>query len=109
MTRENHSVTIFTLPQKFPCGQKSTCCGPVGQSEEDVNALRQGIEKAFNIQATVTNLKDGDAMQGHSEVVKLFNNFGPKSTPMLAVDGKVVSMGNPRVENAIDVLRSKIV
>ena len=30
MTGEKRTVGIFTIPQEFPCGEESSCCGPVG-------------------------------------------------------------------------------
>ena len=29
-------VKIFTVEQQFPCGQNASCCGPTGQSEQEI-------------------------------------------------------------------------
>ena len=45
MSDKKKEVKIFTMEQQFPCGPKSSCCGPIGQSEQEVTSLKTAIEK----------------------------------------------------------------
>jgi hypothetical protein len=44
MNEKNKVIKIFTMKQEFPCGPQSTCCGPVGQTEEEISELKNAIE-----------------------------------------------------------------
>lgn len=44
MNDNESTVKIFTMKQEFPCGPRSTCCGPVGQTEEEISELENAIE-----------------------------------------------------------------
>ncbi|NPV71141.1 MAG: hypothetical protein HPY55_10945 [Firmicutes bacterium] len=46
MSTSSRTVRVFTMPQQFPCGPRSSCCGPIGQSEEEVNNIRSAIGQA---------------------------------------------------------------
>jgi len=49
-------VRIFTIEQQFPCDCNSTCCGPTGQSEQEIMALKIAIEK-LAIEVEVYDIK----------------------------------------------------
>ena len=108
MSTNNKTVRIFTMPQEFPCGPQSSCCGSIGQSEDEIKNLRETINKELNCPVDVLNVMDKNQMKNHSAVVRLVNSFGPKALPIIALDDEVVSMGNPTPDEAITVLKEKI-
>lgn len=105
---ENHTVTIFTMPQEFPCGPSSACCGPIGQSEEELKSLTEGLEKALNLKVATFNVKDGKAMRDHRQILALLRSFGWSVLPIIAVGDEVVAMGPPTVEEAVELVKSKL-
>lgn len=101
-------IRVFTMPLQFPCGPQSACCGPVGQSDEDVQKLKEQIEKNLSVKVEVKNILKGEEMKSHREILALFRTFGPMSLPIIAVEDEVVSMGNPTPEEAVEALREKV-
>lgn len=104
----NKVIRIFTMPLQFPCGPQSACCGPIGQSEEEVEKLKSHIEKSLGVKAEVKNVLKGEEMKSHREVLALFRTFGPMCLPIIAIGDEVISMGNPTPEEAVEAIREKI-
>lgn len=101
-------VRIFTMPLQFPCGPQSDCCGPIGQSEEEIKNLKGLIEKGLHVKVEVRNVIKGEDMKDFRQISGLFRTFGPMSLPIIAIEDEVVCMGNPAPEEAIAALREKI-
>lgn len=109
MSEDNNKVVrIFTMPLQFPCGPQSACCGPIGQSDEEVQKLKEQIEKGLGVRVEVKNVIKGDEMKDHREISALVRTFGPMALPIISVDKEVVSMGNPTPEEAVEALREKV-
>ncbi len=108
MGTHNRIVRIFMMPQQFPCGPAASCCGPIGQSEEEIDRLKEAIEKNLNRSVEVKNITQKKEMQEYTQILSLVYSFGPMALPIIALDGEVVCMGNPTPEQAIEVLREKI-
>ena len=89
----NKNLNIFMHPQEFPCGENSSCCGPIGQSEEQIESLKGSIEKELGCEAEVLNVKNDDDMKNHPQVMQLFHSMGAAALPILALDDEIVSMG----------------
>jgi len=105
----NHKVVhLFTMPQQFPCGPTAACCGPVGQSEEEIRKLKESIAKELNVPVEVRNVTDGKDMRDFRPISGLLRTFGPSSLPFIAIGDEVVSMGNPAPEEAVAALREKL-
>ncbi len=100
MSNKNRTVRIFTMPQEFPCG-------PVGQTEEEIEALRSAISK-LGVEVEVHNVKNLDDESQHQNVRNLLKSFGYGALPILTVDGGVMSMGNPKPEEAASAVKAKI-
>ena len=107
-TKDKNVIRIFAMPLQFPCGPQSACCGPIGQSEEEIQALKTYIEKSLNLEVEVKNIVDGEDMKDNREISALFRTFGPMSLPIIAIEDEVVSMGNPAPEEAVEALREKV-
>jgi len=108
MSVNNKALRIFMMPQQFPCGPQSSCCGPIGQSEEEVQNLKAAMERELGYQVEVVNVLNGTQMKHHLPIVRLFRSFGPAALPIIALDEEVVSMGIPTPEEAILAVREKI-
>ena len=100
-------VKIFTVEQQFPCGPKSSCCGPVGQSEQEVIALKNAIEK-LGLEVEVYDLQKMKNLQENPQVFKLFSTFGPQVIPVITVGDEVSSMGQSEINVAISAIKNKL-
>ena len=104
----NHVINIFTMPQEFPCGADSSCCGPIGQTDEEVQTLKQGLEKVLGLPVQTFNVKHGTELKAHRQILALLRSFGWGVLPIIAIGEEVVSMGAPTVEQATEALRQKL-
>ena len=106
--KENKTLKIFIMPQDFPCGEQSSCCGPIGQSEKEIQNLKSSIENELGCQVEVLNVKNDDDMRNHPRIVQLLHSFGPAALPIIALEDEVVSMGNATAEKALVAIKEKI-
>ena len=91
---ESNEILLYFLPQSFPCGPQSACCGPVGQSDEEVAAYRSALEGALP-GTTVATVNVSEPLDGSRDApaLKLLHTFGGAACPIFAVAGEVVAMG----------------
>jgi len=108
MTSNNKTVRIFTMPQNFPCGPRSSCCGPIGQSEEEIATLKTKIADELGYDVEVFDVMNHDAVKNYYLVVQLLSSFGPMALPILTLGDEVVSIGNPQPEEAVAAIREKM-
>ncbi|MFQ6121788.1 MAG: hypothetical protein ACE5LA_01840 [Dehalococcoidales bacterium] len=108
MTTTNKTVRIFMMPLTFPCGPQSSCCGPIGQTEEEIQSLKSTIEKETACQVEVLNVTNGNDMRNHLQIVRFVHSFGAMALPIIALDGEVVSLGFPTPEQAISAIKEKM-
>src|SRR5512143_2946882 len=47
MSENNSTIRFYDLPQSFPCGPQSSCCGPVGQSNEELGDYMIQLESSL--------------------------------------------------------------
>ena len=102
---EKKTVRIFMMLQNFPCGEQSSCCGPIGQSEKEIQNLKSSIENELGYQVEVLNVKNDDDIRNHPRIVQLLHSFGPAALPIIALEDEVVSMGNLTPEKAVAEIR----
>lgn len=107
MNKNNKIAKIFTMEQQFPCGQDSSCCGPIGQSEQEVTALRNAIEK-LGLEVEIYDVQKIGNLKENPSVFKLFRTFGPNAVPIIAVDNEVVCMGKSATEEVISAVKSRL-
>lgn len=109
MSEANKTVYIYTMPQEMPCGPASSCCGPIGQTEEEIAQLRWGLEQMVpGIRVEVVNVRQKLNFQRDAAALKVIQTFGPVALPVLAVDGQVVSIGPPQVPELVARLKAKV-
>ncbi len=107
MSNNNKIVKIFTLPQRFPCGTEASCCGPIGQTDEEIESLKSTIKNNLNLETEVVNVEIDD-MRDYSAVLSLLHSFGAMALPIITLDDEVVSIGNALPEEAISAIKEKM-
>ena len=93
MKNNNKSIKIFTMKQEFPCGPQASCCGPVGQSEEEVLSLKNDIEKNLDVAVEILDIKNIKNLEQHPQIFELLQSFGWGATPIIAVGDEVACVG----------------
>lgn len=106
MGKNGKVVKIFTMEQQFPCGPKSSCCGPIGQSEQEVMALKTAIGK-LGVDVEIYDIQKIN-LQEYPQVFKLFRTFGPQAIPVITVDGEIACMGQSDVSETVSAIKSKL-
>ena len=108
MSDNKKEVKIFTMEQQFPCGPQASCCGPTGQSEQEVMALKNAIEK-LGLEVEVCDIQKMKNLLENPRVFKLFSTFGPQAIPLITVADEVVCIGRSfGIEETISAIKSKI-
>lgn len=110
MTVNNKTIRIFMMPQQFPCGPQSSCCGPIGQSVEEIEDLKKSIERELGMKTEIVNAVRGEEMRNHLGILRLLRSFGPMALPIITIgdEDEVVSMGTPTPAQAISAIKEKI-
>jgi len=108
MAKEN-VIKIFTMPQKFPCGEGSSCCGPIGQTEAEIKTLKDHLNKDISGAKIETyNVTDGEQMKKQRNILAMLRSFGWGVLPIIAVNDEPVSMGVPDPKEAIKLIKNKL-
>ncbi len=103
------TIRVYFVPQTFPCGPDSACCGPVGQTEEELQALAGDLVAAFpDIELEVIDAKGKLQMGRDLPVTKLLNTFGAAACPVVTLNGKVIAMGPPDMAELIELLKTEL-
>jgi len=100
-------VRIFTMEQQFPCGPQASCCGPIGQSEEEIISLKNAIEK-LGVDVEICDIQKMKNLQENPQVFKLFRTFGSLAIPVIAVGDEVACMGQSETNEIISAIKSKL-
>ena len=104
---EQKTVRIFTMEQQFPCGPQSSCCGPIGQSEEEIISLKNGIEN-LGIDVEICDIRKMKNLQENPQVFKLFRTFGPQAIPVITVGDEVACIGQSETNEIISAIKGKL-
>lgn len=107
MANDNKEVKIFTMEQRFPCGPKSSCCGPVGQSKEEVESLKTAIEK-LGVNVETYDVQKMENLENYTQVYKLIRAFGTKAIPVITVGNEVACMGKSDISEIASAVKSKL-
>lgn len=107
MNNKKKVVRIFTAPLQYPCGPDASCCGPVGQSGEEVNKLADAIRN-LGVNIEIHNVMDDSFARQFPNISNLVGSFGPGIVPLLAIGDEVISMGTPTPEEAVHAVKEKL-
>lgn len=103
------NVRIYYLPQSFPCGPSSACCGPVGQSLEELAGYVAALTSS--VPGIEPQLIDASAklnLGRDLRAIKLLNAFGAAASPIFTVGQDVVSMGPPAMGELVGLVAAKL-
>ena len=106
MSNNNKVVSIFTAPLQFLCGPNASCCGPIGQSEDDVKKLSDAIRN-LGVDVEINNIMEDGFAERFPIIANLLGSFGPGIVPILAIGDEVVSIGIPTPEEAVQAVKEK--
>lgn len=101
-------IKIFTIKQQFPCGPGSGCCGPIGQSEEEINNLIDSIKKIGIDSVMVNYVNDIRELNKFKNVQTIFTTFGPGAAPVILLDNDIISIGKSGINNIISLIKNKL-
>ncbi|MCM8820514.1 MAG: arsenic metallochaperone ArsD family protein [Candidatus Omnitrophica bacterium] len=104
---EKKTVKIFTMEQQFPCGPNSSCCGPIGQSEEEISALKSNIEN-LGFEVEVYNVQKAKVVQENPQIFKLLHTFGPMAVPIITIGDEIASIGQAEIDEIVTTIKTKI-
>ena len=104
---DEKTVKIFTMEQQFPCGPQSSCCGPIGQSEEEITSLKNAIEK-LGIDVQICDIQKMKNLQENPQVFKLFRTFGSQAIPVITVGDEVACIGQSETNEIISAIKGKL-
>jgi len=109
MKDESRRIRVYSMPQEMPCGPASSCCGPIGPTEEEIAQLRSALEQILpGIQVEVINIRQEKLrVQRDVAVLKVLQMIGPMALPVVAVNGEVVSIGPTEPDQLGPLLRAK--
>lgn len=109
MSDSGRTVRLYFAPQSFPCGPESACCGPVGQSPEELSFLTKAVTEAVpGVVVETIDVSKPLRMDRDLPVIRLLNSFGQQACPIFTVGGEVVSMGPPVVEELGTLLHARL-
>jgi len=107
MSQTAATVTLYYMPQSFPCGPNSGCCGPVGQSDAELQQWTQAVHDALP-DVTIEPVNVSEMERGRNpSVERLLDTFGVTGLPVFAVGDEVVSMGLPNCDELVNLIREK--
>ncbi|MCM8792710.1 MAG: hypothetical protein NC826_06220 [Candidatus Omnitrophica bacterium] len=107
MSSNSKIVKIFTLPLQFPCGPNSSCCGPIGQSQDDIKELTESI-KNLGVEVEIYDIMEEGFTRRFPNVANLLGSFGPGIVPILAIGDEIISIGTPTPEEAVQIVKEKL-
>lgn len=110
MNESSKTIRVYTMPQEMPCGPASSCCGPIGQTEEEIEQMRWGLENSVpGARVEIINIRQYKfSVQRDQAALKVIQTFGAAALPVLALDGEVVSIGPPNVPELVAKLQAKM-
>ncbi len=77
MSADVKTIKIYIMPLEYPCGPQSACCGPIGQSEEEIKGLKETIERELRVNVGLIDVKKEGIRLSDSQVLKLLNPLVP--------------------------------
>lgn len=109
MTAAEARIRVYFTPLSSPCGEGATCCGPVGMSVEEAETLRAAVAEAAP-GAAVELVDASKKLHFHRDgaVLRMVNTLGLAVYPVITVDGEIVSMGPPVVDELGPLVRTQL-
>jgi len=100
-------IRIFMMPRRFPCGPQSSCCGPVGQTVEEIQALKTAIETQLGYGVEIIDATQGSQMRDYRSILDLVRTFGQTALPIITIGDEVASIGPTSPKEVVSVIKLK--
>lgn len=94
-------------PQQFPCGPQSSCCGSIGQTEQEIENLKAKINEELDYKVEVFDVTNPDIIRNYEQVFQLLASTGPGALPILTIGDDIVSMGRAAPSIEVETIREK--
>lgn len=107
VNNDNKIIKIFTMKQQFPCGPKSSCCGPIGQSNEEVDALKKGIE-GLGRSVEIYDVENNPDAKTNQQVMKMIRTFGAGAVPIITAGDEIVCIGQSDINEILSAIKSRL-
>ena len=101
-------INIFMTAIQYPCGEGSSCCGPVGQKFEEIIELKNAIAEKFGCDVDIYDIKAENDVKSFTQVNKMIHGFGVGALPIVTIENEVISIGSMKKEDIIKLLSEKI-
>jgi len=109
MTEAEARVRVYFTPPLNPCGEGATCCGPVGMTAEEAEALRAAVAEVVpGAGVELVNASRKLHLHRDGAVLRMVNTLGLAVYPVITVDGEIVSMGPPVVDELGPLIRARL-
>lgn len=109
MSETSSMIRLYYMPQSFPCGPQSSCCGPVGQSEEELREYVVQLESSLpGVKIQPVDISKKLNLGRDLPAIKLLNTFGAAACPIFVLGEDVVSVGPPSMPELANLLREKL-
>jgi len=109
MTAAEARVRVYFTPPLNPCGEGASCCGPVGMSAEEAEALRAAVAEVVpGAGVELVNASRKLHLHRDGAVLRMVNTLGLAVYPVITVDGEIVSMGPPVVDELGPLIRARL-
>ncbi len=108
MENNGDVIKIFMLPRQASSCGPSCNCGPVGQSQEEIQGLKGAIEQKISKNVEVYDVTDGKVMKNYLTIIRLVRSFSIAALPMITLNDEVVAMGAAAPEQAVAAVREKM-
>ena len=109
MTAAEARVRVYFTPPLNPCGEGATCCGPVGMSAEEAEALRAAVAEVVpGAGVELVNASRKLHLHRDGAVLRMVNTLGLAVYPVVTVDGEIISMGPPVVDELGSLIRARL-
>ncbi|MCM8774828.1 MAG: hypothetical protein NC930_00505 [Candidatus Omnitrophica bacterium] len=105
---EKKKLRIFTVEQINPCGPGSSCCGPVGQTKDEIAALKTAVEAETGSEVEICDLGKMKDFKAYPQVWKVLNAFGTRAIPVVTAGDEVVCMGSSDIDEIVSAIKGKI-
>ena len=109
MTAAEARVRVYFTPPLNPCGEGASCCGPVGMSAEEAEALQAAVAEAVpGVNVELVDASRKLHLHRDGAVLRMVNTLGLAVYPVVTVDGEIISMGPPVVDELGSLIRARL-
>lgn len=100
-------MVIYMTMISYPCGVGSSCCGPIGQSKEDIDDLKSELEWYIQDSIEVVDVEEKSKKELPKAVRQYLNTFGAGILPLITINDDIVCMSTMDKDEIVSKLSAK--